>query len=234
VSSTRPVYLLAGGESRRPRAVVLLVNAVLAKAGKSRPRVACVGAASGDSKVSLAATRRLLVSAGAGPVTPVRLASESADRDEAEEVLRSADVVFVSGGDVDEGMRWLAHHDMAQCLREVHAAGALMFGISAGSIILGTHWVRWRDPDDDGTAELFDCLGIAPVLCDTHAEHDDWVELAAAVRLRGRKAVGYGIPSGGALEVTPAGALAALVKPAVCYHNRGGRVARADDLVPAP
>jgi len=45
--------------------------------------------------------------------------------------------------------------------------------------MLSKEWIRWRDPDDDATAEFFPCLGIAPLICDTHGEQDGWEELQA-------------------------------------------------------
>jgi hypothetical protein len=98
----------------------------------------------------------------------------------------------------------------------------VLFGISAGSIMLGTHWVRWENPDDDASAALFDCIGLTPLVCDTHAEMEGWEELQTAVALRGAGGRGYGIPSGGTLRVRPGGAVAALDKSAVCYERTAG------------
>ena len=45
--------------------------------------------------------------------------------------------------------------------------------------MLARRWVRWTDPHNDDSAELFPCLGFAPVFCDTHGEGDGWGELRA-------------------------------------------------------
>ena len=75
--------------------------------------------------------------------------------------------------------------------------------------MLAKSWVRWRDPTDDSTAELFPCMGLAPVICDTHGEEDGWEELRAALALCRTGTAGYGIVTGSALEVSPDGTLTA-------------------------
>ena len=54
--------------------------------------------------------------------------------------------------------------------------------------MLSRQWIAWSDPDDDATAAPFDCLGFAPLLCDTHAEEDDWNELRALLEFQQRPA----------------------------------------------
>ena len=99
--------------------------------------------------------------------------------DRARAVLARADAIFISGGDVAAGMETLRAADLVPLLAERHAAGVPFIGLSAGSIMLSRQWIAWSDPDDDATAAPFDCLGFAPLLCDTHAEEDDWSELRA-------------------------------------------------------
>jgi len=62
------------------------------------------------------------------------------------------------------------------------AAGKLMIGLSAGSLMLAKEWVAFPD-DDDTKAPLSRCIGAAPVHVDAHAEEDDWHENARAPRL---------------------------------------------------
>ena len=111
-------------------------------------------------------------------------------------------------------------------------AGKLFFGMSAGSIMMAEEWVRWIDPDDDATAELFPCLGLAPVICDTHAEEDDWVELKAALMLEKNGTGGYGIPSGGCIKISPDGKIESLGGPVARYVHRGDSVEKLPDMKP--
>jgi len=206
------IFLIAGDPGKRGVGKDPLLAAILAQLGMVRPSVAYVGAASGDSRVFFLWIAALLKKAGAGPVRLAALASQRADLDKARRQIRDADLVFVSGGDVDAGMSALEKTGADGFLRESYRAGKPFIGLSAGSIMLARSWVRWSDPEDDSTAEDFPCLGLAPLLCDTHAEKDGWDELKVLLKLTGTP-VGYGIPAGGALRVAAGGSLAALGKP---------------------
>jgi peptidase E len=197
------------------------------------PSIAYVGAASGDNRVFFKMISGYLRLSGAGPVTLAPLSGRRIDLAKTRAILESADLVFVSGGDVEEGMAVLEEREMTGFLRELGSRGKPFLGVSAGSIMVGSQWVRWEDPDDDATACLFPCLGLAPIVCDTHAEEDGWEELRALLRLSPEGTFGYGIPSGGGICVHPDGRLEALGEPAHRFANRGGRAVRESDLVAA-
>jgi cyanophycinase-like exopeptidase len=232
----KPVLLIAGGRGMvKQRGPDTLIPAALGLAGVEHPTVGYVGAASGDLAVFRAFIGRLLRKAGAGEVRLAPLCGKRADVGKAKKVLERADLVFISGGDVDDGMRVLADTEMIGFLRELYREGKPFFGISAGSIMLAERWVRWRDPKDDASAELFPCLGIAPVLCDTHGEGDGWEELQALQRLSPPGSVSYGITSGAALAVNPDGTVRALGKEIHRFGRKGRNAVRLDDLkVEAP
>jgi hypothetical protein len=75
-------------------------------------------------------------------------------------------------------------------------------------------------------------MGIAPVLCDTHAEGDDWVELKALLALEKDGAEGYGLPSGNGIKVFPDGRVEALGGAVPLFVRRGDRVIKAKDILP--
>ena len=206
------IFLIAGDPGKRGGGRDPLLAAILAQIGTARPNVAYIGAASNDSRVFFLWIAALLKKAGAGPVRLAPLASRRADLDKARRQIRAADIVFVSGGDVELGMSVLERTGAAALLQEQHRAGKPFIGLSAGSIMLARSWVRWSDPEDDATAREFPCLGLAPLLCDTHAEEDEWDELKMLLKLTGAP-VGYGIPAGGALRVGADGSLAAMSRP---------------------
>ena len=90
--------------------------------------------------------------------------------------------------------------------------------------MLGRQWIRWRDPDDDGSAELFECLGLAPVLCDCHGEEEGWAELKALLRLAGGRSCGYGLRGGAALRVAADGSVEAVCGEVDRFAVRRGKV----------
>lgn len=214
MENASPLYLLAGGPGSARRTPDPLLQRVFAGAVRAAPAIAYVGAASGDDAGFFKWIAALFRSAGSGPVGLVPLVSPRADLDEARAILDSADLVYITGGDVEAGMRILQERKMDGFLRQLHAAGKPFFGLSAGSIMLARGWVRWSDPNNDASAEVFPCLGFAPILCDAHAEADGWEELKALLRLSPPGTVGYGIPSNGALCMERDGTVTAIGKPA--------------------
>ena len=227
-----PLYLLAGsGPGRGP---VTIFKTALGRSGVPRARVAWVGAASGDDPALRRRDVRRLLKAGAGTVASVPLCGRHASAAEAARVIASADVVFVSGGDVEAGMRVLRERGMIGRFRALHRNGTVFIGESAGSIMLSRCWIGWTDPRDERSAGLFPCLGLARILCDTHGEADGWGELKAVLTLRPVGARGYGIASGSALVVEPDGTLRALGGEVDVFRRRKTGVVREQGLLPGP
>ena len=180
-----------------------LLTRVLASCGVPHPSIAYVGAASGDSQPFFSMISGHLRRCGAGRVTLASLASGRGKLEKTRAILESDDMVFISGGDVEAGMEVLEERQILPFLRELFERGKPFFGSSAGSIMLGRQWVRWEDPDDDATASLFPCMGFAPIVCDTHGEAEEWEELRGLLRLTPEGTLGYGIPTGAGLCVSP-------------------------------
>lgn len=176
-----PVFLVAGaGPDTGPRSF-RFHDDVVAATGKERPLYAYVGAASGDAPWF----ERVIKTMVFGPRARcafVRLTDKTLRTSEAKAMLGDADVVFVSGGDVDAGMKVIEERGLAPFFRQLHAGGKIFEGVSAGSIMLGEHWVHFAD-DDDARGARFDCLGLVPSSFDAHDEKDGWRELHALARL---------------------------------------------------
>ena len=104
--------------------------------------------------------------------------------------------------------------------------------VSAGSIMPARKWVWWRDPHNDKGAEIFPCLGLAPILCVTHGEGGGWEELKTLLTLSPTGAIGYGIPSGAAIVVEPDCTLSVLGGEVDRFRRRTNGVVRIKGLVP--
>jgi peptidase E len=210
-----------------------LIQTAIKEAGKKAPDIAYIGTASGDDTSFFEMLVRMFTACGAGRVIHALIVPKDADIKKARAIIESADVVYVSGGDVERGMRVLIEKDMVGFLSGLYQQGKPFFGISAGSIMLAREWVRWRNPEDDTTAELFPCLGIAPVICDTHDEEGSWEELKAALYLEEDGTKGYGLVSSTALKVFPDGRVAALGGVIHQFIRSNGKVKRVENLLPS-
>ena len=231
MTKKKPIYLLSGGRGSKYEKEV--IRSVFKDTGKAKPDIAYVGVANGDDWGFYLMVAGLIKTAGDCKVNRVLIAPKKADLDKARAALNSADAVFVSGGDVEAGMQILQEKNLAGLFSDLSDQGKVFFGSSAGAIMLAREWVLWKDPDDDSTAELFPCLGIAPVLCDTHAEGDNWEELKAALKLEKEGERGYGIASGSCLKVYQDGRTEALGGAVAQYLKSGGEIASLPDLLPA-
>jgi len=225
-----PIYLLAGGPGSKQQSPDPILQMALRELDKTKPSVAYIGAAHGDSMMFYSFIKRLIVAAGAGKVELVPLVKKKSNMEEAQTILESSDCIFVSGGDVSEGMRVLTERSVIPLIKKRYNEGALIIGVSAGSIMLAKQWINWPDENDEASAELFPCMNIAPVLCDTHGEADEWNELQSLLRLTEGDQIGYGIPSGGAMLIYSDGAIEAISMPLYRIERQEGNITRINDL----
>ena len=228
----KSVFLLAGGRNRVRPTPDPLIQAVFKDCGNLSPTIAYVGTANDDSPEFFQRMADYFKDNGASTVTHALIRPPHASIARAKEILTSADITFISGGDVEYGMKVLKEKKMTDFICELYNEGKQFFGLSAGSIMLGKEWVRWPDPDNMDSAELFPCMGIAPVICDTHSEEDDFEELQAALQLEKTGTGGYGIVSGTAIKVYPGGKTEAIGGNVYRYIRRGDKIERIADLVP--
>jgi peptidase E len=201
VPATNVIHLVGGGPGALFATRGHIARAVAA-VGKKKPLVAYVGVASDDNLGFQKMLSAAFLGTGAR-IQMAKLARKTAKVSNARALLADCDLVFMSGGDVEHGMNILNERGVADDLRALARAGKPFLGISAGSIMTCQRWVRFPD-DDDAKAELFDCLGIAPVHIDAHSEADNWPELRTLVRLLAKSdaaALAYGVPSKGCLRV---------------------------------
>ena len=143
--------------------------------------------------------------------------------DEARAIVDRADLVFVSGGDPSLGARLLDASGASAWLREAHARGAAMVGVSAGSIMLGAWWADWPEDEagdqDEQLVRTKLVAGIGAVaghVFDTHNEEDDWDELRLVARICSREGLSarfVGIPTGGALVFHGDGSMETVGRP---------------------
>jgi hypothetical protein len=220
----RPIHLLAGDPGGRRDIYGPLVAEILRSAGKATPVLGYLGAATDDDPRFLGWMKGLVASGGDCEFQLAPVKGRRASGGAARRVIEAADVVFVGGGDVELGMQRVLERDLAGALRARVAAGAPVFGISAGAIMLCQRWIRWRDPDDDGSAELFDCLGLAPVVCDCHGEDDGWGELKALLRLAADGTTGHGLRAGSALRVAGDGSADPVLGVVDRFRERRGQL----------
>ena len=203
------VYLIAGG---RWDNFSKILRAIFQDIGASSPRIGYIGAANGENQHFFTVAREALRGAG---FEVVRLDFRRGKP--AYETLNACTVVFVSGGDVEEGMRVLTASGAAARLKAARARGVHFIGVSAGAIILAKQWLAWP-AHDESRPYLFDCLGLAPVYCDTHDE-PAWPELKALLGLLPGRPRGLGLNRGCAVKISGrrrrvlAGAVTVVKKP---------------------
>jgi len=232
MSVKKSVYLLSGRSPTREGRADPVIQAVFRESGTAAPTIAYIGTANGDNTDFYNRMAATFIKEGACRVNHTLLSPDGADIKAAQAVLQSADIIFLSGGDVDWRIRVLREKNMVDFLLGLYEEGKPYFGSSAGALMLAREWVRWRDPDDNSSAELFSCLGLAPVICDTHDEDSGWQELQAALRLEEDNTRGYGIVTGTAIRVLPTGEVEAWGGAVHRYIRHGEGVERIADILP--
>ncbi len=189
----------------------------------ARPLVAWVGAANDDSLPWFDRAASVLRKRYGADMQMVH----TAVADETHRLVDEAPLIYLPGGDVSLLSERLRALGLDERIRRRHAAGALVVGVSAGAIGLTRFWVEF--PEDGRPPYRIPCVGALDVAVDCHDEESDWEELRTLLDAWQREEPGatveaYGIPLGGALEVSPAGAVTHLGPAPKRLRLDGGRV----------
>ena len=127
-----------------------------ASARGSRPKVAFLGTASGDSENYLLRFHRAF---GRRDCTAVDVSLFRRDGEDLRALLLDQDVVYVGGGNTANMLAVWRVHGVDRILAEAHANGAVLAGISAGAMC----WFGGGVTDSFGDLAVFeDGLGLLP------------------------------------------------------------------------
>lgn len=200
------------------------IDRIAAYTGPGAPRAAYLGASNGDNPdfyaIFLAAVE------GIGPAECRMIPAVPSDEERA--FVRAADVILLAGGDVAAGWRAFEASGMRDLVERRYREGAVLVGVSAGAVQLGT--AGWPEGEPDAA---FATWGLAPFVVDAHAEDDEWAALRAVVQARGDGARGIGIPRGGGLVYHADGSLEAVRHPLSEFTLRGDELVSAAIFPPA-
>lgn len=175
----------------------------------ARPRVAWIGAAAGDSRPWFERVAKVLRERYAADVEMARTVGDF-DVAATRRLIEEAPMIYLGGGDVAELAARMHALGLAELIRRRRRDGALVVGVSAGAIGLTRYWVEF--PDDNPALSRptrFGCIGAVDCAVDCHDEQSDWEELRAllgawAVEEPDAVVDAYGIPMGGAIEISDA------------------------------
>lgn len=166
-----------------------------------------IGAANSDREPFFENMKAILLQIGVQSVDFLRLATKDVDIDEIKRKLSESNLIFISGGEVEDGMKWLEYHNLSDFFRLQYSLGKQFICVSAGTIMMGRYWVNMDEDNLGANPKLFGCLGIIPCIFDTHAENEEWIELKTALNLLGEGSIGYGLPTLGIITATSEGEL---------------------------
>lgn len=200
------------------------IDRIAAYTGPGAPTAAYLGASNADNpdfySIFLAAIE------GIGPAECRMIGSVPSAEERA--FVETADVILLAGGDVALGWRAFEASGMRDLVERRYWEGAVLVGVSAGAVQLGT--AGWPEGAPDAA---FGTWGLAPFVVDAHAEDADWADLRAVVRERGDGARGIGIPRGGGCLYHADGTLEAVRHPLMELSLRGEALVSAVILPPA-
>ncbi|MCP5003632.1 MAG: type 1 glutamine amidotransferase-like domain-containing protein [Planctomycetes bacterium] len=192
MSERRPIYLFADSQLLFwKQDGIHFLDSIRELILKEKPKAAYIGASNGDQlefyKLFEAAMENI-------NITDCLMIHSIFSRED-KVFLENADLILLAGGDVEQGWDVIASTGMKELITEKYNESALLIGISAGAVQLGTNGRKTEEGIDD----LIETLKLVPYIIGTHEEGTDWKQLSKTVEQIGGHVKGIGIPSGGGM-----------------------------------
>lgn len=122
--------------------------------------------------------------------------------------LNNADIILLTGGDVELGWRTFVTNGLDKHIVRRYFEGATLIGISAGAVQLGLGGLS-----ADGS--LIETFQLVPFIIGAHEEADNWKTMKHLVRLSPTNTNAIGLPTGGGALYHPNQTLEPLRHPLV-------------------
>jgi cyanophycinase len=185
----KPLYLLADSQLFFWKSDSdSLTERIRADLDSANPKAAYIGASNGDQAEFYSLFEAAMESMGisdchAVPTQPSR-----------EDILfiEDADLILLSGGDVERGWRAFEQNGLKELVPRKRFDGAVLIGVSAGAVQLGLGCLS-----NAAQPKLLDMFRFAPFYVGAHDEGNDWFDLRALVNLSPNDTRAIGIPAGG-------------------------------------
>jgi len=203
----KPLYLLAdsqllfvkgGGDS--------LAERIRADLDSANPKAAYIGASNGDQPEFYSLFQAAMESMG---ISNCRLVPSQPSREDIS-FLENADLIVLSGGDVERGWHVFEQNGLKELVPRKRFDGAVLMGVSAGAVQLGLGCLS-----NAAQPKSLDMFRFAPFYVGAHDEGNDWFDLRALVNLAQSDARAIGLPAGGGAVYYSDGTLEPLRRPLI-------------------
>jgi hypothetical protein len=203
----KPLYLLAdsqlffwksGGDS--------LAERIRADLDSANPTAAYIGASNGDQPEFYSLFQAAMESM---KISDCRQVPSQPSREDIA-FLENADLIVLSGGEVERGWRVLEQNGLKELIPRKRFDGAVLMGVSAGAVQLGLGCLS-----NSAQPKQIDMFRFAPFYVGAHDEENDWWDLRALVNLCQCDTRAIGLPAGGGAVYYSDGTLEPLRKPLI-------------------
>jgi hypothetical protein len=203
----KPLYLLADSQLLFVKSSGdSLAERMRADLDSGKPKAAYIGASNGDQpefyNLFMAAMESMEIS-------DCRLVPSQPSREDIS-FLENADLIVLSGGDVERGWQVFEQNGLKELLPRKRFDGAVLMGVSAGAVQLGLGCLS-----NAAQPKQIDMFRFAPFYIGAHDEENDWFDLRALVNLAQSDARAIGLPAGGGAVYYSDGTLEPLRKPLI-------------------
>jgi cyanophycinase len=211
----KPIYLFADSSLLFWREKdMLFLNSVRSVIEKDSPKAAYIGASNGDNPDYYQIFEAAMDSIG---VTDRKMILSSYTTEDAS-FLDQADIILLSGGDVEVGWGVFTRTGLKETILKRYYEGSVLIGISAGAIQLGLLGLA------ESSNDFVETFKLIPFVIGVHEEATEWESLKESIRRLNSAAPAIGIPSGGGIVAYADGSIEPIRHPGLEFSLREGRI----------
>ncbi|HEY2168841.1 MAG TPA: Type 1 glutamine amidotransferase-like domain-containing protein [Candidatus Angelobacter sp.] len=185
----KPLYLLADSQlffwNSDSNSLAERVHADL---DSSSPKAAYIGASNGNQPEFYNLFQAAMEAMG---ISNCRAVPSQPSKEDIS-FIEEADLILLSGGDVEWGWRTFEQNGLKELVPRKRFDGAILMGVSAGAVQLGLGCLS-----NSAQPKQIDMFRFAPFYVGAHDEENDWWDLRALVNLSQTDTRAIGIPAGG-------------------------------------